>query len=150
MSWIILFIVSWIMFFIAVDFKMLKYTIWSGLLTALIEVSIDILYTGHKLYKTVNNVFETKGISIFFIFSVPIVIGTLMSQYYPKKKLYRILNIFIISILFYAVEFILVLKGDLIYINWIWIESLIIDLLTMMSISWFNLVVLNKWRESVP
>ncbi|PAB59925.1 hypothetical protein [Anaeromicrobium sediminis] len=149
MSWIILFIISWIIFFIAVDFKMLKYTIWSGLLAACMEFLIDMLFIGHNLFKTINNLFEIKGVPIIFTFSAPLAMGILMSQYYPKRKLYRILNVFVLSILFYSVEYILLLKGDLIYMNWSFAESLVIDILAIITISWFNLVVLNKWRESI-
>jgi hypothetical protein len=137
------------MFFLVVDFKSLKYTIWTGILTAFMEFLVDMLFIGHNLYKTVNHLFEIRGVPILFTFSVPLVMGVLSSQYYPRKKSYRILNVFVLSILFYCVEYALLLRGDLIYINWTWAESLTIDILTIITISWFNLVVLDKWRESL-
>lgn len=149
MTWIILFVISWVMFFFIVNYKTLKYNIWAGIFTVILEIMIDYPYTSLNLYKSMNNIIEVGGLSLFYLASVPLVVGTLMAQHYPSKLSYRIANIFVISIIFYGIEFLLLLKGDIIYLNWHWYNSIIINLIGISCISWFIIDIVQRKRENL-
>lgn len=144
MEWIILFIVSWILFILLVDLKKLKRNIWGGILAVALQYSIDTNAMVHELYKINNPVIAIKGSSLFFILGPVIVIGTLLAQFHPQKKIFIIMHIIILAALYSLQEIFLLMTEVLEYLNWHFYDSVVVNIAAMTLLSWFSLVVLGK------
>jgi hypothetical protein len=144
MEWLILFIVSWILFFFLVDYKALKSNIWCGLLAVFLQLVIDTNSIQQGRYSINNSFVSILGSSICFVLGPVIVMATLLAQFHPEKRWIRILNIFAFSALYSLQELLLLLSGSLTYNAWIFFDSLIINTIVMMALSWFSIVVLKK------
>ena len=144
MEWIILFIISWILFFLLVDYKTLKINILCGLFAMIVQLFIDFEFTTHKYYVINNNSISLFGSSLFFVLGPVFVIGILLAQYHPKKKSLIIVHCISLIVLFTLQEYLLVLTNSLHYINWdVW-NSIEINSMAIFSLSWFSIVFLKK------
>ena len=144
MEWIFLFIISWILFFLLVDYKTLKKNVFCGLFAIIIQLIIDSEYTSHKYYVINNNYIPIFGSSLFFVLGPVFVIGMLLAQYHPKKKLLIFVHCITIIVLFTLQEYLLLLTNSLHYINWdIW-NSVEINSMSVFSLSWFSIIFLKK------
>ena len=144
MDWVILFIVSWVLFILLVDWKKLKINIWCGLLAIALQISIDSQAMHRSFYKVAKAVANIGGSSAFFVLGPVLVIATLLAQYHPHKRWMRILNIFVFSGLYSLQELLLLARGNLLYLNWDFIDSVIVNIVVMSVLSWFTIVVLDK------
>lgn len=147
MEWVILFILNWIVFAILVDWKKLKRNIFAGLFIVVLEIFVDYHYTTLGFYAIHKSVIKCFGSSLLFSLGPVFVMGTLMAQYHPYKRLITIINIIVICILYSIIELVLVSRGVVEYINWNYFASLIINIGAITVQSWFIIVVLGKWRE---
>ncbi|WP_073149589.1 hypothetical protein [Paramaledivibacter caminithermalis] len=146
MEWIILFLANWSIFLLLVDWKKLRINIWSGLFAILMVMTVDYCNTLNKRYIINNGIINILGSSLFFLVGPVFVIGTLLAQYHPQKKTITILNVIVLFILYSSVELVLVLRGAVEYLNWHFYDSLIINIGAISLLSWFSMVILNKWR----
>ena len=144
MDWIILFIISWTLFIFLVDWKKLKFNIWCGILAILMQTAVDSQAISHKLYKINDLIISLWGSTIFFTLGPVFVIGTLLAQFYPVKKWIKVANIFIVSGLLSLQELFLIIRKDIIYINWHAIDSAVVNIGAVTLLSWFAIVILNK------
>lgn len=144
MEWIILFIVSWIIFFLLADWKKLKLNIWCGLLAVSFQLIIDNTAMHHKLYDIKNPVLHFLGSSAFFGFGPVFVVGILLAQYQPVKWRMKVLHVIVLTCLYSAEELLLSSRKVLFYTNWHFHDSLFLNLISLATLSWFSIVVLNK------
>lgn len=145
MEWIILFLINWIVFLLLVDWKGLKINIWSGLFATVMAIFIDYFNSIQGRYIINRPIIDIMGSSLFFLLGPVFVIGTLLAQYHPKKRLMVVANTFVLFTIYSIVELILVNRGAVEYLGWGFIDSLVINLGVMSTLSWFSIVVLNKW-----
>lgn len=150
MDWIILFAVSWVIFISLVDWKKLKTNIWCGLLAVALQLSIDTHSMSHGLYQIDNGTITFLGSSVFFILGPVLTIATLLAQYQPQKRWCRILNIFVLSALYSLEELLLLMRKDLTYSGWHYLDSIVVNTMVMVVLEWFAMVVLQKERSTVP
>lgn len=146
MEWILLFITNWVVFLLLVDWRKLKINIWSGLLAIIMATTVDFFNTINGRYIIRNSIISILGTSLFFLIGPVFVIGTLLAQYHPRKKSLTILNTIILFILYSSTELILVFRGTVEYLNWNFYDSLIINIGALSTLSWFSIVLLDKWR----
>lgn len=146
MEWIILFIINWIVFLLLVDWKEIKSNVWSGVLAILMAVSVDFCNIMHNRYAINRPVVCILGSSLFFLIGPVFVIGTLLAQYHPRKRWLSILNVLVLFLLYSFTELILVQRGAVQYMDWDFFDSLLINVGAIFVLSWFSIVVLNKWR----
>ena len=144
MEWIILFVVSWILFVFLVDWKEIKLNIWCGVLAVGLQLSIDTSAMTHKFYKVNNGILNVWGSSLFFILGPVLVIGILLAQFHPEKRWMRTINVFIIAALYSLQELLLFYTEVLAYINWNFTDSVVVNIAAMVILSWFSIVVLKK------
>lgn len=148
MEWLIFFVISWIVFFLLVDWKKLKINIWSGLSAIVFAVVVDSHNVlDHHRYIINNPIIDIKGSSMFFLLGPVFVMGTLMTQYHPQKRLMTVLHVLMICIFYTSMEVILVYRGALQYLDWHLRDSIQVNLTVLTTLSWFSIVVLNKWRD---
>jgi len=147
MEWVILFVMSWIIFFVFIDFRQLKRNIWGGILAAVLQLVTDTQAINQGLYTVNEPVISIMGSSLFFTAGPVFTVGTLFSQLHPKKRWLRIVNIFAISALFFLQEILLILSGNLAYTNWHFTSSFFINVCVMIVLSWFSIVVLDKKED---
>lgn len=144
MEWIILAAVSWILFFLLVDWSTVKANIWCGLAAIVLQGLVDSTGITHGLYEIRNPVIVVWHSSAFFVFGPIIVVGILMAQYYPETRIMRILNIVALTALYTAQEILLLATENVVYKNWHLADSLFVNASAMIILNWFILVVLNK------
>jgi len=145
MEWVILFLINWIIFLFLVDWKKFKTNIWTGVLAIAMVISIDysnIIHGRYIIKKLVVNVF---GSSLFFLLGPVLIIGTLLAQYHPRKRWLTVLSVIVIFLLYSAIELILVSRGAVEYLDWHFCDSLIVNIGAISILSWFSIVILNKW-----
>ncbi len=143
MEWLILFIVSWILFFLLIDWKRLKRSVWGGVIAVALQFLVDTQAMTHGLYEIHKNAFYFFRSSGFFVFGPVLVVGILLVQYHPKSKRMNILNVLALAALYSAQELLLVLRQNVVYTNWHYIDSLQVNLGVMIILSWFTMVMLD-------
>ncbi|KHO63111.1 hypothetical protein THYS13_12160 [Thermoanaerobacter sp. YS13] len=142
MPWIITFIVSWIIFFLLVDWRYIKYTVWGGLLALGFQLVVDEIAIGLNLYDFSNVVIKIFNSSLFFTFGAPFCIGVLYAQTYPRNNILRFINVIVLTALFFVMEYSLVHIGVLKYLHWHYLYSLIIDVAALLALG--NLITIFK------
>lgn len=144
MPWVISFIVSWVLFFILVDKATLMKNIFGGLLILIIASIVD--WGGQKLelYTFKDLIIPWFGCSAFYKFGPVFTMGILFIQSVPNKKWWQTLNIFVFSIIFLALERLITLTNVAQYIHWNILASLLVDILTFASLTWFAIEFLKK------
>lgn len=149
MDWIVLFIVSWILLLVRVDVKTLKYNFWGGIAAVLLQFAVDAQAITHKLYSIENSIYNIKGSSVFFVFGPVFVIGLLISQYCSFNRNINALNVVVLCALYSLEEWLLVTRKDLVYLNWHFLDSIVVNFVAMIVLSWFSLIVLRKKLEEI-
>ncbi len=147
MEWIIIFIINWILFFVLIEWRLLKKTLWCGVFAMLLQLMVDTQAISHNLYEIRNKNIDLFGSSAFFVFGPVLVIGTLYSQYHPKKWWLRVIHVIIVSSLYSLEEYFINKSGQLVYINWHLFDSIVVNISAMIILSWFTAVVLDKERS---
>ena len=147
MEWVILFVISWVVFIFLVDLKNFKINFWCGVLAMALQLGVDSQAVSHKLYKITDPVICVWGSSFFFVIGPVFVIGTLLAQYHPAKKWMMLFNIIVISGLYSIQELLLIFSDRLLYINWHFINSVFVNVCAVTVMSWFSIVILNKGAE---
>jgi hypothetical protein len=147
LGWIVVFIVSWVLFLILADWRQLKRSIWGGIAAAVLQILVDSSAMKHGLYVIDNPVLQIFDSSVFFTFGPVFTIGVLLVQFHPVKRWMRIANVLIIAAL-YSVQELMLLTRELRYLNWHFFGSLVVNVSAMIIFSWFAMVVLGKTRET--
>jgi len=142
MPWVVTFIISWIILIFLVDLRYIKYTIWGGIFAVLFQLFIDALAYHLELYNSVNVIIRIFDSTFFFTFGAPFCIGILYAQTYPKDLKLRFINVFVLTGLFFIMEYSLVQIGVLRYVHWHYIYSIFVDISAFLVIG--NLLVKFK------
>jgi len=137
MPWVISFIISWILFIILVDRSRLKVTVWGGVLALILGSIVDWGGQQLQLYTFRDIIIPWAGCSAFYKFGPIFTIGILYIQSLPKKKFWQVLNIFVFSIIYLSLEFLIIQTNAADYIHWHILASLLINLLAFSSMTWF-------------
>lgn len=144
MEWIIYSILNWIIFLLLVDWKTFKKNMLGGLLAIAFACLVDSHKVNNDAYHLKNLILELHNTSVFFLFGPAFVIGTLLVQYHPAKRWLAVVNVFVFTGFFTAMEYTLVEIGVIEYINWHYYDSVIINFAAFFALSWFAIVVTNK------
>jgi hypothetical protein len=144
MEWIVSFVAAWVLFIFLVDLKKLKVNVWCGILSILLQMAIDIVYIHHGYYKITNPVISVFGSSIFYMFGPVLAIGILLAQFHPSKRWMQILYVIALSVFGDFQEHLLTIRHALVYLNWSFAASAVINLIIMITLSWFTVVVLKR------
>jgi hypothetical protein len=144
MEWVVLFIVSWVIFILTGKWREFRTNAWAGVLAVCLQLAVDSNAMKHELYRVHYGVVEIMGSSLFFVLGPVFVIGMLISQNHPYKKGKALLNVLVLAILYTVQELLLLSRGVLEYTNWDLIDSAVVNLAAMIIISWFSVVVLGR------
>lgn len=147
MEWFILAVVSWILLLLLVDWSALKKNIWCGVAAVLLQRVVDGMGVSHGLYELRKFSLCFGYTDIFFDLGPVLVVGTLIAQYHPKTRIMRILNVIALTLLYTLQEMLLFSRGNVVYKNWHFADSVGVNFLAMIILSWFAIVVLNKGEE---
>ncbi len=149
MPWLISFIISWIVFFILIDFRNIKKTIFAGIFVMLLQFSADYYAMKYGLYRVDNTIVEIWNSSVFFVLGPVFTMGILFVQYLPRRdKWLRLANIFIWSSMFLLFEIFIINANALMYIKWSRFNSFSIDIAAIMMLSWLGENFLKPSPES--
>lgn len=144
MEWLILAVVSWILLLMLVDWSTLKKNIWGGLIAVLLQILVDNTGISHGLYEIHKCRFCIFHSSSLFTFGPVLSVGILMAQYHPKKRIYKILCVLVLTTLYTLQEILLLARENVVYRNWHFADSVGVNLVAMIVLNWFVMVVLNK------
>lgn len=148
MEWVMLFAASWVLFAVLADLSSLKVNIWCGLLAVFMQLYIDYQAIGHKLYSVEKPVVQMLGSSVFFTFGPVLVMGTLLAQYHPYKRWIAAVHVLAVSILYSMQELWLVGRNAVLYKDWSFGESIMINVAVIAVLSWFSIVFLGKRADN--
>lgn len=144
MEWIVRFVAVWLLLIFLIDLKKLKVNVWCGFFSIALQIAIDSINIGHEYYKVTNPVISIFGSSLFFMLGPVFVIGVLLAQFHPSKTWMQILYVILLSGIYDFEEYLLIKRHALVYIHWDLLASAIINLLIMITLSWFTIVVLKR------
>lgn len=139
MPWVISFIISWILFFVLVDYKTLNRNIYGGVLALLLGTIVD--YGGQKLelYKFYQLIISWAGCSAFYKLGPIFTMGVVFCQYVPRSKWLQAANIFAVSSLYIMLELCIISTGVAEYLHWNVIASFLVNILAFCSLTWFTI-----------
>lgn len=144
MEWLILAVISWVLFLLLVDWSALKNNIWGGVAAVMLQIFVDNVGVSHGLYEIRKCHFCIAHSSFFFTMGPIIVMGILMSQYHPNSRIMRIFNILVLMALYTSQEILLLNTENVVYKNWHFADSVGVNLLSMIILSWFIMIVMNR------
>ncbi len=147
MPWVIIFIYSWIIFFLLVDWKRLKTTVYGGLITTVLGLAVDL--AGHKLdlYQFHDNIVGWMGNSLFYAAGLLFTMGVLFFQYLSTDRRLQMANVAVFSLAYLAVEVLIVKAGGASYVHWHYLASFTVDLLVFTALSYIGeIIVFGKSR----
>lgn len=144
MEWIVRFIAVWILFFLLIDWKELKINIWCGVFSIILQLSMDTVFISNGFYKIGNPIVDILGSSLFFVLGPVFVVAILLSQFQPSKRGFQVIYVILLALIFDLEEYLLTIREEVIYINWNFLSSSIINFILMMSLSWFSIIVLKR------
>ena len=147
MPWVISFIISWILFFALIDYKQLKVNIWGGISALILGSIVD--WGGQILgiYHFYDVIIPWAGCSAFYKFGPIFVMGILFSQSVPKNLWMQVLNILVFSLLYLFLEILVISTGVAEYISWHILASLLFNILTFSTLTYFSLNFLKKYAN---
>jgi len=134
-TWLISAIVSWIIFFLLVDWSRIKYTVWGGFITSALQLLVDTGAINLNLYR-VDSVYYILTSSAFFTFGVVFTIGVLYAQTLPENRWMQALSILVATTLFSLQEVLFIRVQVLEYINWFTPASIFVNILVFISYTW--------------
>ncbi|AEG60907.1 hypothetical protein Desru_2681 [Desulforamulus ruminis DSM 2154] len=137
MPWVIAAIVSWIIFYFLVDVWQLKRTIFGGLFTLALGSMVDWGGQQLDLYRFYDVIIPWAGCSMFYKFGPIFTMGILFTQYLPRKPILQVINILVVSLLYLAMEALILQTGVAEYRNWHILASLVVDMGAFTSLTWF-------------
>lgn len=121
-EWIVTFIISWIIFFMLVDKRRLKYTAWGGIMAMVIQLCVDTGAVKLGFYYVVTAI-KLGGTSALFTFGAVFTMGTLFVQFIPKDPRLKAAHIIATATLFLGLEYLLVLRNIVVFLNWsLWVS----------------------------
>jgi hypothetical protein len=145
MGWLIVFIISWILFVLTVDWKRLKINVWCGLLAVVMQLTVDCIGIKYGLYVILNPIISIFNSSAFFTLGPVFTVGTLLAQYHPLKRKWAVIAYVLAITALYSIQELLLLNlGDLKYLKWSIFDSLVVNIGAMLCLSWFSIVILKK------
>lgn len=144
MEWAILAVVSWILFFLLIDWSTLKKHVWCGLFAVIIQLLVDNTGVSHGFYEIHKCKFCIAHSSFLYTFGPVFTVGVLMAQYHPSKRLFRILHVVSLAVLHTCLEIVLLIRGNVVYKNWHFADSVGVNFSVMAILCWFAIVVLRK------
>ena len=127
-----------------VDWKKLKYNILCGIVAVAMQLAVDTNAIAHGYYAINRPGVSFLGSSLFFVLGPVVAMGVLMSQYHPGKKSWRLLHVVFFAAMYSLQEFLLLKTGALEYLQWHYLDSLVVNIGAMIVISWFANVVLEE------
>ncbi|AQS58745.1 hypothetical protein [Desulforamulus ferrireducens] len=136
MPWVVTAIVSWILLYLLVDVQQLKRTIFGGFFAVALASLVDWGGQQLHLYEFRDIIIPWANCSAFYMLGPVFVIGVLFSQFLPRDRALQVINIVVISLLYLAMEFLILQTGAAVYLNWHLLASLTVDLAAMTSLTW--------------
>lgn len=136
LPWVITAIVSWILLYILVDAKQLRRTIFGGIFTLALGSLVDWGGQQLHLYQFRDLIIPWAGCSAFYKWGPIFVIGVLYTQYLPRKRSLQVINIMVVSLLYLAMEALILQTGVAYYTNWHILASFTVDLTAFTALTW--------------
>jgi len=141
--WAIVFIYSWIIFFIFVDKDRLNKTIYGGIIAVALGSLVD--WAGHKMGLYLFDTQPWLLVSILYAGGPLLTAGVLFFQYISPNRKLQAANILAFTLSYLAVETLLVSSGGASYLHWNYLASLGVDLIVFTAFSYIGeYIVLEK------
>lgn len=136
MPWILLFLLSWLLFALLADRRRLALFWWTGLAAVVLQLLVDTCAIGSGYYRIEDPVVSLYGSSLFFTFGPVLSMGTLFGMYLPRDPLARVANVLVWTGIFCSLEYLLLGCGALVYLNWSKAASTAINLMVFTVLTW--------------
>ena len=147
MVWVIVFIASWILFFLLARNNHSKLAYVAGIIAVFFQLLIDVNANYIGLYHIHDSPITFMGSSVFFTLGPVFVMGVLFVQYMPRNKWLQVAHIVIFVSLFMIFEVIVEWIGVLEYVHWNHLGSLSVDINVFMALSWFACIFVHRYQQ---
>ncbi|MFZ5648871.1 MAG: hypothetical protein ACOY30_14770 [Bacillota bacterium] len=140
-TWVIVFVYSWIIFFIFADWSRLRSTVYGGIIASALGSVVD--WAGHRLdlYQFNDSGMSIYVTSFFYVAGPLFTMGTLYFQCLSRNRLIQAANIIVFSLVYLSVETLIVLSGGATYIHWHYLASLMVDIIFFTAFSYLGEVM---------
>jgi hypothetical protein len=147
--WIILFVLSWLLFALLADRRQQALVWWTGLGAVALQLLVDTCAIRSGYYRMADPVVSLYGSSLFFTFGPVLSMGTLFGMYLPRGPLARAANVLVWAGIFCSMEHLLLGSGALVYLNWNKAMSTVIDLMVFTVLTWIAALREDLVRVSI-
>lgn len=144
MSWIVVLIYCWILFFLFIDRTRFKHTVYGGLITAALGTMVDWAGQRLELYRFDGVPVGPAGASLLYAVGPLFTMGVLFFQYLTLNRRMQAANVAAFSLAYLAVETLIVWSGGARYIHWHFLASLGVDLIVFTALSYAGEVIVFK------
>ncbi|MFZ5595591.1 MAG: hypothetical protein ACOY31_01100 [Bacillota bacterium] len=140
----IVFVYSWVLFFIFVDRSRLKDTVYGGIIAFALGTAVD--WGGQKLglYIFQGNIISWMGNSLFYAAGPLFTMGVLFFQFLSLDRRLQAANIVAFTLAYLSVELLLIHEGSARYVHWHYLASLCTDLVVFSAFSYIGEVIVYK------
>ena len=136
--WILLFLLSWLLFALLADRRRLGVVWWTGPTAVVLQLLVDTCAIESGYYRIEDPVVSLYGSSLFFTCGPVLSMGALFGMYLPRGPLARTINVLVWAGIFCAMEYLLLGCGALVYLNWSKAASTAIDLMVFTVLTWIG------------
>lgn len=144
MEWMILFAASWILFILLKGWQKLQWNVWCGIASVAIQIIIDTTAIQKGMYIVDKPAIMLWSSSAFFCFGPVFVISILLSRYQTARPKLVVINVVILTALYSLQEYLLLGRNALVYYNWSLYESVFVNFLVIITLSWISYFILSK------
>lgn len=142
--WAIVFVASWVLFFILARKNQSKLTYLGGVIAIAMQLSIDVNAHYLGLYYIRQSLIYFHGSPLLFTFGPVFTMAVLFLQYLPHSKWWQLAHIVIFITLFFIFELGVIEMGALEYQHWNHLASLFVDVTVFMALAWYGSVFVQR------
>jgi hypothetical protein len=140
-TWIAVFVYSWILFFLFVDEKRLNKTIYGGIIALALGSMVDWAGNRLDLYHFNADSLGWLANSVLYSAGPLFTMGTLFFQYLSRDRRTQAVNIMAFTAAYFAVELLIVGVGAASYRHWHYLASLTVDILVFTTFSYVGEII---------
>ena len=150
MPWLIVFVFSWVLLLVFVDRKRLPFTLYGGVIFAVVSSIVD--WGGQQigLYVFKTPIIPFMGNSLFYILGPVFTMGLLFFQFLQRDRLLQVANILAFSLTYLAVEYLIVLSGAADYKHWHYLASFVVDVIVFSAMSYLGEIIMELKQKVDP
>ncbi|MTI49802.1 hypothetical protein [Sporosalibacterium faouarense] len=146
MVWLIFAFIVYSAMFLLVPLKKIKRTWFCGLISLIILLIIDNTFINLGAFEYINMKWIIWHIPLFYWLS-GFPAGIILFHFYPKKVFWQLPYIVFMTLIFLAIEFLMIWLGYFEHINWSGINSFVLNICGFIITIWNTQWIMNQLKK---